>query len=51
VGVLAASALLRAGEMTAPSGSGWHVWQAYTVRAAIAQVDTLLPHRPHSAWL
>jgi hypothetical protein len=51
VGVLAASALVRAGEMTVSSGSGWQVWQAYTRRAAISQVATLLPHRPHSAWL
>ena len=49
----AARAFWRRWSSWAPSTSsrGWHVSQAYTVRAAMSQVRTLLPQRPQLLWL
>ena len=51
VGRPARSACARAGVMTVFSCSGWHVSQAYTLRAFMSQVLTWDPHRPHIEWL
>jgi len=47
VGRPARSACARAGVMTVSSCSGWHVSQAYTLRAFMSHVLTFDPHRPH----
>ena len=51
VGRPARSACARAGVMTVSARSGWHVSQAYTLRAFMSQVLILDPHRPHVEWL
>mmetsp|Transcript_31881 Transcript_31881/g.79832 ORF Transcript_31881/g.79832 Transcript_31881/m.79832 type:complete len:218 (-) Transcript_31881:73-726(-) len=51
VGLAAASALVRAVARTEPSCRGWQPSQAYTVREAMSQLLTWLPHSPQRAWL
>ena len=51
MGVPTRSACERAGLIWVPACSGWHVWQAYTLCAAMSQVLMREPQRPQCDWL